>query len=151
VQEQRFRSRLDDPMRRWKLSDTDLQSITRWEDYSRAKDEMFEATDHADAPWWTIESDDKRASRLNAISHLLSQIPYEQRAPEPIDIPERPGARRVRPTRARTVPVRAGSRPHARALSIAGTARRGGGSARVSRRSGHPVVRGGRGPDPDWH
>jgi polyphosphate kinase 2 len=92
VQEDRFRSRLDDPMRRWKLSDTDLQSITRWEDYSRAKDEMFEATDHADAPWWTIESDDKRSSRLNTISHLLSRIPYEHRDPEPIDIPARPVA-----------------------------------------------------------
>jgi polyphosphate kinase 2 len=92
VQETRFRSRLDDPMRRWKLSDTDLQSITRWEDYSRAKDEMFEATNHADAPWWTIESDDKRASRLNTISHLLSQIPYEHRDPEPIDIPGRPAS-----------------------------------------------------------
>ena len=90
VQEGRFRSRLEDPMRRWKLSETDLQSITRWEDYSRAKDEMFEATNHADAPWWTIESDDKRASRLNAISHLLSQIPYEQRDPEPIEFPDRP-------------------------------------------------------------
>ncbi|SMH50545.1 polyphosphate kinase 2, PA0141 family [Rathayibacter oskolensis] len=90
VQEERFRSRLEDPMRRWKLSPTDLQSITRWEDYSRAKDEMFEATDHADAPWWTIASDDKRSSRLNAISHLLSQIPYEHRDPEPIDIPPRP-------------------------------------------------------------
>jgi len=90
VQEDRFRSRLEDPMRRWKLSDTDLQSITRWEDYSRAKDEMFEATNHADAPWWTIESDDKRASRLNTIKHLLSQVPYEQRNPEPIEIPARP-------------------------------------------------------------
>ena len=90
VQEGRFRSRLEDPMRRWKLSETDLQSITRWEDYSRAKDEMFEATNHADAPWWTIESDDKRASRLNSITHLLSQIPYEQRDPEPIEFPDRP-------------------------------------------------------------
>lgn len=92
VQEDRFRSRLDDPMRRWKLSDTDLQSITRWEDYSRAKDEMFEATDHADAPWWTIESDDKRAARLNAINHLLSRVPYEHREPEPIEIPGRPAS-----------------------------------------------------------
>jgi polyphosphate kinase 2 len=92
VQEQRFHSRQDDPMRRWKLSDTDLFSITKWEDYSRAKDEMFEATDHADAPWWTVESDDKRAARLNTISHLLSQIPYEPRQPEKVDIPPRPGA-----------------------------------------------------------
>jgi polyphosphate kinase 2 len=92
VQEARFRSRLGDPMRRWKLSETDLFSITRWEDYSRAKDAMFAATDHDDAPWWTIESDDKRASRLNAISHLLAQIPYEHREPESVTIPERPDA-----------------------------------------------------------
>jgi polyphosphate kinase 2 len=92
VQEQRFRSRQKDPMRRWKLSETDVLSITRWEDYSRAKDEMFEATDHADAPWWTIESDDKRASRLNAIAHLLSQVPYEPRTPPKVEIPKRPTA-----------------------------------------------------------
>ena len=90
VQEDRFRSRLDDPMRRWKLSDTDLQSITRWEDYSRAKDAMFEATDTDYAPWWTIDSDDKKAARLNTISHLLSQLPYETIAPDPVKIPKRP-------------------------------------------------------------
>lgn len=92
VQEERFRSRLNDPMRRWKLSETDVVSITRWADYSRAKDAMFEATDHDDAPWWTIESDDKRAARLNTISHLLSQIPFEPREPAPVVIPPRPGA-----------------------------------------------------------
>jgi polyphosphate kinase 2 len=92
VQEQRFHSRLNDPMRRWKLSDTDVVSITKWEDYSRAKDAMFEATDHADAPWWTIESDDKRAARLNTINHLLSQVPYEPRLPEKVTIPPRPDA-----------------------------------------------------------
>jgi len=92
VQEERLRSRQKDPMRRWKLSETDVLSITRWEDYSRAKDEMFEATDHADAPWWTIESDDKRASRLNTIAHLLSQVPYEHREPARVDIPKRPRA-----------------------------------------------------------
>ena len=92
VQEARFRSRLKDPMRRWKLSETDLFSITRWEDYSRAKDDMFAATDHDGAPWWTIESDDKRASRLNAINHLLSQVPYEHREPEAVTIPDRPDA-----------------------------------------------------------
>ncbi|WP_165065556.1 polyphosphate kinase 2 [Marisediminicola senii] len=90
VQEQRFHSRLGDPMRRWKLSDTDVLSISRWEDYSRAKDAMFEATDTVDAPWWTIESDDKRSSRLNAINHLLSQVPYEHRDPDEIQIPARP-------------------------------------------------------------
>ncbi|MET0975488.1 MAG: polyphosphate kinase 2 [Leifsonia sp.] len=92
IQEQRFHSRRNDPMRRWKLSDTDVVSITKWEEYSRAKDAMFEATDHADAPWWTIESDDKRAARLNTISHLLSQVPYEPREPAKVDIPPRPAA-----------------------------------------------------------
>jgi len=91
-QQRRFRSRLKDPMRRWKLSDTDLQSITRWEDYSRAKDAMFDATDSAHAPWWTIDSDDKRAARLNAINHLLSQVPYETTEPEPVKLPDRPAA-----------------------------------------------------------
>ncbi|MEC5149830.1 polyphosphate kinase 2 [Cryobacterium sp. GrIS_2_6] len=90
VQEERFHSRRNDPMRRWKLSETDVASIARWEDYSRAKDAMFEATDHAEAPWWTIESDDKRAARLNTINHLLEQVPYEPREPKPVDIPARP-------------------------------------------------------------
>jgi polyphosphate kinase 2 len=92
IQEERFRSRLEDPMRRWKLSDTDLFSITRWEDYSRAKDAMFAATDLPYARWWTIESDDKRASRINAIKHLLTEIPYEHRVPEKVTIPDRPEA-----------------------------------------------------------
>jgi polyphosphate kinase 2 len=91
-QEARFHSRLNDPMRRWKLSDTDVQSITKWEDYSRAKDAMFEATDIPEAPWWTIESDDKRASRLNTIMHLLSQVPYEALEPNEVQIPSRPDA-----------------------------------------------------------
>ncbi|GGE97532.1 polyphosphate kinase 2 [Mycetocola zhadangensis] len=92
IQEERFRSRLEDPMRRWKLSDTDLFSITRWEDYSRAKDDMFAATDQDFSPWWTIESDDKRAARLNSIKHLLDQVPYEHREPEKVTIPDRPVA-----------------------------------------------------------
>jgi polyphosphate kinase 2 len=91
-QEARFKSRLRDPMRRWKLSQTDLSSIIKWEDYSRAKDEMFRHTDIPESPWWTVESDDKRASRLNTINHLLSQIPYEHLDPEKVTIPERPGA-----------------------------------------------------------
>ncbi|WP_286276826.1 polyphosphate kinase 2 [Naasia aerilata] len=91
-QEKRFKSRLHDPMRRWKLSETDLASIVKWEDYSRAKDAMFSATDLPEARWWTIESDDKRASRLNAISHLLSQVEYEAREPEKVVIPPRPKA-----------------------------------------------------------
>ncbi|CAN5322698.1 polyphosphate kinase 2 [soil metagenome] len=91
-QQKRFVSRLEDPVRRWKLSDTDLQSITRWEDYSRAKDAMFDATDTEHAPWWTIDSDDKKAARLNVISHLLSQVPYKAKKPKPVTIPKRPVA-----------------------------------------------------------
>jgi len=91
-QQKRFRSRLKDPMRRWKLSETDLLSITEWEAYSRAKDAMFTVTDIPEAPWWTIESDDKKSARLNAIHHLLSQIPYETVKPEKIELPDRPKA-----------------------------------------------------------
>ena len=91
-QEKRFRSRLHDPMRQWKLSATDLVSISKWEDYSRAKDAMFRATDTERSPWWTVESDDKRSARLNVIRHLLSQVPWEPRDPEPVEVPERPGA-----------------------------------------------------------
>jgi polyphosphate kinase 2 len=92
VQQKRFASRLKDPMRRWKLSPNDVESILRWEDYSRAKDAMFAATDIPEAPWWTIESDDKRASRINTISHLLSQIPYHRSEPDEVAIPDRPAA-----------------------------------------------------------
>jgi len=92
VQQARFASRVEDPLRRWKLSPTDLESIRRWEDYSRAKDAMFAATDIPEAPWWTIESDDKRASRLNVISHLLSEIRHEHAEPERVTIPARPPA-----------------------------------------------------------
>ena len=91
-QQARFASRLADPMRRWKLSPTDLEAILRWEDYSRAKDAMFAATDTADSPWWTVESDDKRSARLNVISHLLGSIPYERLEPEKVKIPDRPKA-----------------------------------------------------------
>ncbi|MGO9298385.1 MAG: polyphosphate kinase 2, partial [Streptosporangiaceae bacterium] len=70
-QERRFRSRLEDPMRRWKLSPMDLESISRWEDYSRAKDEMFVHTDIPEAPWMVVDSDDKRRARINMIAHLL--------------------------------------------------------------------------------
>ncbi|NEM91141.1 polyphosphate kinase 2 [Galbitalea soli] len=91
-QERRFRSRLKDPMRRWKLSDTDLLSITKWEDYSRAKDAMFEVTDTEEAPWFTVESEDKKAARLNTIHHLLSTLDYEHLEPKPVTIPPRPEA-----------------------------------------------------------
>ena len=91
-QEKRFRSRLKDPMRRWKLSPTDLESITKWEAYSRAKDAMFAVTDLPEAPWWTVESDNKKAARLNMIHHLLSQIPYTAVKPKKITLPDRPSA-----------------------------------------------------------
>lgn len=89
-QEKRFRSRLNDPMRRWKLSETDVLSLTKWVDYSKAKDEMFVHTDIAEAPWWVVESEDKRASRLNMINHLLSLVPYEHTDPPKVHIPPRP-------------------------------------------------------------
>ena len=76
-QERRFHSRLTDPNRRWKLSPMDVQSISKWEDYSRAKDEMFVHTDIPEAHWYTVESEDKKRSRINVINHLLSSIPYE--------------------------------------------------------------------------
>ncbi|MBI8988505.1 polyphosphate kinase 2 [Corynebacterium meridianum] len=89
-QVKRFTSRREDPLRRWKLSPMDLQSITRWEDYSRAKDEMFIHTDIPSAPWYTVESEDKKRSRINVISHLLSTIPYEKIDRELPEIPKRP-------------------------------------------------------------
>jgi len=91
-QQRRFKSRLKDPMRRWKLSDTDLQSITKWEGYSRAKDAMFAASDIPEAPWWTVESDNKKSARLNLISHLLSQVPYKRVGQKKVSLPERPRA-----------------------------------------------------------
>ncbi|MDR7113027.1 polyphosphate kinase 2 [Microbacterium trichothecenolyticum] len=92
-QEARFRSRADDPMRRWKLSPNDVLSITRWEDYSRAKDTMFVHTDIPEAPWFEVPSVDKRRSRINMISHLLASIPYELVPREEVAIPIRPGSR----------------------------------------------------------
>lgn len=89
-QERRFQSRMEDPMRRWKLSPMDLESITRWEDYSRAKDEMLIHTDVPEAPWYIVEADDKRAARLNMISHLLSSIPYFAAIRPPMALPPRP-------------------------------------------------------------
>jgi polyphosphate kinase 2 len=91
-QEARFRSRAQDPMRRWKLSPMDMQSITRWEDYSRAKDTMMQFTDISDSPWYTVESEDKKSSRLNVIAHLLSTIPYAALNPKAVEIPSRPDA-----------------------------------------------------------
>jgi polyphosphate kinase len=91
-QQERFRSRLEDPMRRWKLSPMDLESVTRWEDYSRAKDEMLLHTDIPEAPWYVVESDDKRRARINMIAHLLSTIPYHDVQRPPLKLPPRPPA-----------------------------------------------------------
>ena len=91
-QESRFRSRLEDPMRRWKLSPMDLESITRWEDYSRAKDEMFVHTDIPEAPWYVVWSDAKRGARINMVAHLLSTIPYQKVKRPKIEIPSRPAS-----------------------------------------------------------
>ncbi|GAA1023917.1 polyphosphate kinase 2 [Acrocarpospora pleiomorpha] len=91
-QEKRFRARLEDPMRSWKLSAMDLESITRWEDYSRAKDQMLVHTDIPEVPWYEVESEDKRAARINMISHLLSTIPYGEVRQTPLEIPKRPPA-----------------------------------------------------------
>ena len=97
-QERRFQARIADPTKRWKLSPMDLQSRTRWVEYSRAKDEMFRYTDIKQAPWYVVNADDKRRARLNCISHLLSLIPYEDTTPEPITLPPRqPDAGYVRP------------------------------------------------------
>ncbi|MET8947158.1 polyphosphate kinase 2 [Streptomyces sp. NPDC004542] len=92
VQQERFRRRLTDPLRRWKLSPMDLESITHWEAYSRAKDEMMVHTDIAEAPWYVVESDDKRRARLNMMAHLLASVPYHEVPPPVLELPERPAS-----------------------------------------------------------
>jgi len=89
-QEERLQDRINDPQRRWKLSPIDLQSRLKWVEYSMAKDAMMTYTDLPQAPWFTVEADDKRRARLNCITHLLSQFAYEDMIPEPIELPERP-------------------------------------------------------------
>src|SRR3954470_6620324 len=99
-QQRRFRSRLEDPMRQWKLSPMDLESITRWEDYSRAKDEMMVHTDIPEAPWYVVESDVKKRARLNMMAHLLSTIPYVDEPHPTLELPARPpSSGYVRPPR----------------------------------------------------
>ena len=88
-QERRFQARIKDPLRQWKLSPMDLPSRSRWYEYSRARDEMLEATDTKHAPWYIVRSDDKKRARLNCISHLLSQIPYKKLPREKVELPER--------------------------------------------------------------
>lgn len=88
-QERRFQARIHDPTKRWKLSPMDLESRAKWVEYSKAKDEMFAYTDIKQAPWYVVNSDDKKRAHLNCISHLLSLIPYQDLTPEPITLPPR--------------------------------------------------------------
>lgn len=92
-QEKRFAGRLHDPAKRWKLSPMDLASREKWEDYSRAKDEMFGYTDTKESPWNVVLADDKKRARLNCIHHLLTKVPYEDLTPEPIELPKRKATR----------------------------------------------------------
>jgi polyphosphate kinase len=97
-QERRFRARIDDPTKRWKLSPMDLESRARWVEYSKAKDTMFAHTDIEQAPWYVVNADNKKLARLNVISHLLSLFPYSDLTPEPIELPPRePDQGYVRP------------------------------------------------------
>lgn len=88
-QEKRFEDRIKDPTKRWKLSPMDLQSRSKWVEYSKAKDQMFAHTDIKQVPWYVVNADDKKKARLNCISHLLSMIQYDDLTPEPIQLPPR--------------------------------------------------------------
>lgn len=88
-QERRFQLRLSDPLKQWKLSQMDLESRSRWVEYSRAKDIMFAHTDTRESPWFVVEADDKQRARVNCLSHLLSQVPYKDVLQTPIKLPPR--------------------------------------------------------------
>ena len=88
-QDRRFQDRLDNPLKRWKFSEMDLEGRDRWEEYSRAKDEMFKFTDTKESPWWVVDGNDKKRARHNMISHMLTQIPYEDLLPPAIVLPPR--------------------------------------------------------------
>jgi len=89
VQESRFKDRLSDPAKRWKLSPMDMSARSNWVEYSKAKDEMFQFSDLPDSPWHVIDANDKYCARLNAIAHFLALVPYKDRTPEKIELPER--------------------------------------------------------------
>lgn len=93
VQHKRFLRRIEDPMRRWKLSPMDLESHHRWFDYSRARDAMFAATDTAQSPWYVVQTDDKQRARLNCISHLLSVVPWKKISLPSVKLPKRQKAK----------------------------------------------------------
>ena len=94
-QEARFRDRIQDPMRRWKLSPMDLEARDRWEEFSQAKDAMFAHTNIPEAPWFTVQADDKRRARLNTMHHLLSKVPYRDMTPAAIKLPPRKQAKAI--------------------------------------------------------
>jgi polyphosphate kinase 2 len=96
-QERRFEGRLNDPLKRWKLSPVDVEARARWVDYAEAKDEMFAYTDSKDSPWFVVDADDKRTARLNLISHLLEQVPYEPVDHDRVEFPPRQERAYVRP------------------------------------------------------
>ncbi|MGI9584424.1 MAG: polyphosphate kinase 2 [Acidimicrobiia bacterium] len=88
-QERRFQARIDDTTKRWKLSPMDLESRARWVEFSKAKDIMFDHTDIKQAPWFVVNAEDKKRARLNCMSHLLTQIPYEDRSAGAVELPPR--------------------------------------------------------------
>jgi polyphosphate kinase 2 len=88
-QQSRFLGRIHDPLKQWKLSPMDLESRSRWEDYTKAKEIMLERTHIAQAPWWVVQADDKKKARLNCIHHLLEQMPYGETEHPAIVLPER--------------------------------------------------------------
>ena len=90
VQEQRFKERIDNPLKRWKFSPMDLKSRERWLEYSKAKDEMFAYTDTKQSPWYVVNGDNKKRARLNCIAHLLSQVPYQKTKFKKIELPPLP-------------------------------------------------------------
>ena len=106
-QTKRLQARVDDPRKIWKLSGMDLESYSRWYDYARARDEMFATTDTAWAPWYVVRTDDKRRGRLNLITHLLSQVPYEPLTTRKVKFPARqkPGDYTEPDLSSRTIPT----------------------------------------------
>ncbi|MFO7691253.1 MAG: polyphosphate kinase 2 [Cryobacterium sp.] len=106
-QTRRLENRMNDPRKTWKLSPMDLESYSRWFDYARARDDMFHATDIGAAPWYVAHTDDKKRGRLNIMSHLLSQVPYEHIEPQDVELPERqePGDYREPTLTVRNIPT----------------------------------------------
>lgn len=107
-QERRFRARIEDPLRQWKLSPMDVKSYSRWYDYSRARDDMLEASDTEEAPWYVLDSNDKKKARLNGLTHILSLIPYKHIKRDLVRLPKRSSKHRYKdrldPERVRVVP-----------------------------------------------